>query len=269
MLEQTTERWLDGDTRQGYHWRARVDAPGVVDIIGRGHRRLGHAYSPSDGVHATPIIFVVDTDVAIRKSLEIRLRDAGWRVESFGTVSELLERPRAFAPGCVVLDVASPGGDGLGLLRRLAEERAGMPIVVTAATADVPTCVEAMKIGALDFFVKPLAEAVFIASIENAIERSRTTLREEAQLVSLRERQASLSPRERDVMTLVVSGLLNKQIGGELGISEITVKAHRGNVMRKMQADSLACLVTLATRLGLAPIASRSGHRIDRYPQLA
>ena len=144
-----------------------------------------------------------------------------------------------------------------------------MPIVATTADADVPMCVEAMKIGAQDFFVKPLVEAALMRSIEHAIERSRTTLREEAQMITLRERQASLSPRERDVMSLVVSGLLNKQIGGELGISEITVKAHRGNVMRKMQADSLACLVTIATRLGLAPVASRSGHRIDHFPQIA
>ena len=269
MLEQTTERRLDGDMRQGQHWRARVDAPRVVDIIGRGHRRSGRVHSPVDCAHATPIIFVVDADVAIRKALEAPLRNAGWRVESFGTAAELLERPRAFGPGCIVLDVDSPGGDGLGLLRRFVDECAGMPIVVTAAEPDVPMCVEAMKIGALDFFVKPLAEAILLSSIEHAIERSRTTLRDEAQLLTLRERQASLSPRERDVMTLVVSGLLNKQIGGELGISEITVKAHRGNVMRKMQADSLACLVTLATRLGLAPIASRSGHRVDRYPQTA
>ena len=269
MLEQTTERRFDGDARQGHHWRARVDAPGVVDIIGRGHRRSGHAYSAIDSTHATPIIFVVDADAAMRRSLEAPLRNAGWRVECFGAASEFLARPRAFAPGCVVLDVASPGGNGLDLLRRLADERAGMPIVVTAADADVPMCVEAMKIGALDFFVKPLTEAVVVDSIEHAIERSRTTLRDEAQLMTLRERQASLSPRERDVMTLVVSGLLNKQIGGELGISEITVKAHRGNVMRKMQADSLACLVTIATRLGLAPIGSRSGHRVDRYTQFA
>jgi FixJ family two-component response regulator len=268
MLEQMTDRRFDGDPWQGHHWSARVDAPGVVDIIGRG-RRPGHAGSAIDGVNAAPIIFVVDADVEVRRSLEAPLRNAGWRVEFFGAASEFLARPRAFAPGCVVLDVASPGGDGLDLLRRLAAERAGMPIVATAAKADVPMCVEAMKIGALDFFVKPLAEAALVGSISHSIERSRTTLREEAQLIALRERQASLSPRERDVMTLVVSGLLNKQIGGELGISEITVKAHRGNVMRKMQADSLACLVTLATRLGLAPIASRSGHRIDRYQQFA
>ncbi|MET0230182.1 MAG: response regulator [Rhodanobacteraceae bacterium] len=269
MLERTTERRLDGDARQGHHWRARVDAPGVVDIIGRGHRRSGHPVSAVDCAHSTPIIFVVDADAAIRKSLEAPLRNAGWRVESFGSAAEFLARARAFAPGCIVLDVASPGNNGLDLLRRLAQERAGMPIVATTADADVPMCVEAMKIGALDFFVKPLVEAALVRSIEHAIERSRTTLREEAQMITLRERQASLSPRERDVMSLVVSGLLNKQIGGELGISEITVKAHRGNVMRKMQADSLACLVTIATRLGLAPVASRSGHRIDHFPQIA
>jgi FixJ family two-component response regulator len=269
MLEQTTDRRRDGDARQGHHWRARSDTPGILEFTGRGHRRAAHAGLAIECAPTTPIVFVVDGDAAIRKSLEAPLRNAGWRVEFFAAAAEFLAHPRGFAPGCIVLDVASPGGDGLDLLRRLADERAGLPIVATAIEASVPMCVEAMKIGAVDFFVKPLSEGALVGSIEHAIERSRTSVREQIQLLALRERQASLSPRERDVMTLVVSGLLNKQIGGELGISEITVKAHRGNVMRKMHADSLACLVTIATRLGLAPIASRSGHRVDRYRQFA
>jgi FixJ family two-component response regulator len=269
MLEQTTERRFDGDARQNRAWRAHVDARGVVEIIGRAHRRSGPAWSGTDCAHGTPIVFVVDADPAMRKSLETPLRDAGCRVESFGAAAELLARPRVFAPACIVLDVAPTSGDGLDGLRRLAAERAGLPTIVTAADANVPMCVEAMKIGALDFFVKPLSEAMLLGSIESAIERSRTTLRDEAQMAALRERHASLSPRERDVLSLVVSGLLNKQIGGELGISEITVKTHRGNVMRKMQADSLAGLVAFATRLGLVRIASRSGRRFDRHAQLA
>lgn len=266
MLDLMTERMLDGEARQGHHWRARNDARGGVDLIGRGHRRAAHAAAMPDGVHATPIVFVVDGDAAFRAWLETIARHMGWRVESFAVVADFLARPRAFAPGCVVLDIAPTCGDGLERLRCLASERAGLPIVATAANADVPMCVEAMKLGALDFFAKPLHEAALVDGIAHAIERSHTTLRNEAQMVSLRERHSLLSPRERAVMTLVVSGLLNKQIGGELGISEITVKAHRGSVMRKMQADSLAHLVTIATRLGLAPIASRSGHRT---PQLA
>jgi FixJ family two-component response regulator len=268
MLEQRVERRLDGDARQGHHWRARIDARGVVEIIARAHRRPGHASSTPDCAPAAPVVFVIDADAAMRKSLEAPLRDAGWRVESFGTVPEFLARARGFVSGCVVFDIATPGRDGMEQLRRLVSECAGLPVIVTAMDADVPMCVEAMKMGALDFFVKPLPETVLVDSIANAIERSRATLRDEAQMVSLRERHSSLSPRERDVLSLVVSGLLNKQIGGELGISEITVKAHRGNVMRKMQADSLASLVTLATRLGLAPIASRSGHRVDRQSQV-
>jgi FixJ family two-component response regulator len=203
-------------------------------------------------LHATPVVFVVDDDISVRTSLESLIDSAGWRSETFPSAEEFLHRPRVLAPSCLVLDVSLPDLDGLELQRRLAPHRTDMPIIFISGYGDVPMTVQAMKAGAVEFLTKPLAGDVLVGAIEQALERSRSTLDREAAMQELRDNHASLSPRERQVMALVVSGLLNKQVGAELGISEITVKAHRGQVMRKMKADSLPGLVTMATRLGLA-----------------
>ena len=203
--------------------------------------------------HATPIVFVVDDDVSVRESLELLIRCAGWQPETFASAQEFLSHPRVLVPSCLVLDVTLPDLNGLDLQKRIAADRIDMPIIFITGYGDVPMTVQAMKAGAVEFLTKPFSDDVLLNAIRHAIERSHTALGHEAEIRALRDRYASLSRREREVMALVVSGLLNKQVGGELGISEITVKAHRGKVMRKMKADSLADLVTMAARLRLAP----------------
>ena len=203
--------------------------------------------------HATPIVFVVDDDISVRESLEALIRCGGWQPETFASAQEFLSRPRVIAPSCLVLDVNLPGLNGLDLQKRVAADRTDMPIIFITGYGDVPMTVQAMKAGAVEFLTKPFSDDVLLGAIRNAIERSQTALDHEAEMRGLRDRHASLSRREREVMALVVSGLLNKQVGFELGISEITVKAHRGKVMRKMEAHSLADLVTMAARLRLAP----------------
>src|SRR5262245_26565576 len=200
----------------------------------------------------TSIVFVVDDDVSVRESLELLIRTAGWRAETFASAVEFLSRPQPTVPCCLVLDVTLPGLNGLELQRQLAE-RTDVPIIFITGYGDVPMSVQAMKAGAVEFLTKPFKDDVLLEAIRHCIERSRAILRHESEMQVLRSRYDSLTPREREVMTLVVAGLLNKQVGGELGISEITVKAHRGQVMRKMQADSLPDLVTMASRLGLKP----------------
>jgi FixJ family two-component response regulator len=201
---------------------------------------------------ATPLIFVVDDDVSVRESLELLMQSAGWRVETFASAEAFLDRPRVLAPSCLVLDVGLPHLNGLDLQTRLAD-RSDMPIIFITGCGDVPMTVRAMKAGAIEFLTKPFGDELLVGAIRSAIERSRVALAHQAALRVLRDRQGLLSRRERQVMALVVSGLLNKQVGGELGISEITVKAHRGQVMRKMKADSLADLVTIAARLSVPP----------------
>jgi len=196
------------------------------------------------------IVFVVDDDVSVRESLELLISTAGWRPEVFASAQEFLSRPLPTVPCCLVLDVRLPGLSGLELQQQLAE-RTGMPIIFITGHGDVPMTVQAMKAGAVEFLTKPFRDDVLLDAIRAAIERSRAALREESEMGVLRSSYASLTPREREVMALVVSGRLNKQVGGELGISEITVKAHRGQLMRKMKADSLPALVTMAARLGL------------------
>jgi FixJ family two-component response regulator len=201
---------------------------------------------------ATPIVFVVDDDVSVRESLELSIRAAGWQPETFASAMEFQSRPRSTVPSCLVLDVTLPGLSGLELQQQLAE-RTDMPIIFITGHGDVPMTVQAMKAGAVEFLTKPFTNDVLLDAIAGAIERSRTAVRQESEMQMLRSSYASLTPREREVMALVVSGLLNKQVGGELGISEITVKAHRGQMMRKMKAESLPELVTIAARLGLQP----------------
>jgi FixJ family two-component response regulator len=203
----------------------------------------------------TPIVFVVDDDVSVRESLELLIRWEGWRPKTFASAQEFLDHPRVLIPNCLVLDVSLPGLNGLDLQRLVASERTDMPIIFITGHGDVPMTVQAMKAGAVEFLTKPFKDDVLLAAIRAALERSRVALGLEAEMRVLRDRYESLSQRERQVMALVVSGLLNKQVGGELGISEITVKAHRGKVMQKMKADSLADLVKMAARLRLAPAA--------------
>lgn len=197
----------------------------------------------------TPIVFVVDDDVSVRESLELLIRSQGWQPALFNSARDFLAAARPPTPGCLVLDVHMPDFDGLALQQRIAADRFDLPIIFITGYGDVPTTVRAMKAGAIEFLTKPFEEEVLLDAIRQAIARSHVALADRTDMQVLRDAHASLSPREREVMGRVVTGLLNKQVGGELGISEITVKAHRGNVMRKMNAASLAQLVTMAARL--------------------
>jgi FixJ family two-component response regulator len=231
------------------HFAKRGDKAGLGVAI---RRAAGSSETPAP----TPIVFVVDDDVSVRESLEPLIRKVGWQPETFASAQEFLDRPRLHIPSCLILDMHLPGLDGLELQKRIAVERADIPIIFITGCGDIPRSVQAMKAGAVEFLTKPVTQETLLSAIRQALERSRTALVREAEMEELRSRYALLSPREREVMALVVLGRLNKQIGGELGITIITVKTHRGKVMRKMRADSVADLVRMAAKLRVKPYAA-------------
>ena len=212
-------------------------------------RTLSYAVGTRPMSSDTPVVFIVDDDISVRESLELLVRNENWRPETFASAQEFLDHPRTYVPSCLVLDLSLPGLNGLELQKRLAVERTDMPIIFITGYGDIPKTVQAMKAGAVEFLTKPLNNDVLVSAIGKALERSRLALARDAEMQQLRGRYTSLTSREKQVMELVVSGLLNKQVGGELGISEITVKAHRAQVMQKMKVNSLADLVRTAAKL--------------------
>lgn len=203
--------------------------------------------------HEKPKVFVVDDNSSVRESLEGLISTEGWETVMFASAQEFLSHPRITVPSCLVLDVSLPGISGLDLQKRLNAVGINIPIIFITGNGDIPMTVQAMKAGAIEFLTKPFSHGELFSAIVQAIERSQSALSHEAEVREIRDRYDLLSRREQEVMALVVSGLLNKQVGFELGISEITVKAHRGKVMRKMKANSLVDLVTMAAELKLAP----------------
>lgn len=204
--------------------------------------------------YAAPVVFVVDDDVSVRESLELLIRSAGWVPETFEAAQQFLSHPRVLVPSCLVLDLTLPGINGLDLQKKIVADRPDLPIIFITGYGDVPRTVQAMKAGAVEFLTKPFSDEALLNAIEQALDRSRSAIEETAEMRILLDCFETLSRRERQVMGLVVRGLLNKQVGGELGISEITVKAHRGKVMQKMNAKSFADLVTMAAKLQLARV---------------
>ena len=207
----------------------------------------------SSALQDKPIVFVVDDDISVRESLELLIHFAGWQPETFASAEELLARPRVLTPNCLVLDISLPDLNGLELQKLIGTDRSDMPIIFITGHGDVPMTVQAMKGGAVEFLTKPIDDDALLVAIRSAIKRSAAAVDEQAELNVLRDCYEALTPREREVMQQVVSGMLNKQIGLKLEISEITVKAHRGKMMQKMKADSVADLVKMAVRLGLTP----------------
>ena len=210
-----------------------------------------------------PIVFVVDDDVSVRESLELLIDFAGWQPETFASAEEFLARPRVMKPSCLVLDISLPNLNGLELQKLITTDRLEMPIIFITGHGDIPKTVQAMKGGAVEFLTKPIDSDALLKAIRNSVKCSAAALNEQTELQELRGCYASLTPREREVMRMVVSGLLNKQIGLKLGISEITVKAHRGKMIQKMKADSVADLVKIAVRLGLTP-ARNPSHAFEK-----
>ncbi len=202
-------------------------------------------------------VFIVDDDVSVREALDGMLSLAGWRVTAFSSAEEFLSAPRPYAPSCLILDVGLPDLNGLELQQRLAGQQSALPIIFITGDGDVPKTVRAMKAGAIEFLTKPLDDEALLSAVSEGVAQSRRALEADAEMAALRGAFASLSPRELEVLRLIVAGLLNKQVGGELGISEITVKGHRGRLMRKMKARSFADLVQKAALLGVTPASKR------------
>lgn len=223
------------------------DTPNTMDTVGANRSEM----KPVATTQPQSTVFVVDDDLSVRESLELLLRHEGFVVETFTSAEGFLSRASRGMPSCVVLDISLPGLNGLDIQKRLAIERPDMPILFITGHADIPTTVQAMKAGAVEFLTKPFSDSTLLSAIHAAVERSKKLLARETELNELRSRYADLTPREREVMALVAGGFANKEVGSELGISEITVKAHRGSVMRKMKADSLAALIWMAGRLRL------------------
>lgn len=221
-------------------------------LVSRTSSYASHRFGCTQPSRDTPVVFIVDPNIALRESLERLVRSEGCHPESFTSGEEFLAHPLAAVPSCLLLDVWLPGLSGLELQKRTAIERPYIPTIFLSAEGDIPTAVEAMKAGAVEFLTKPFQDNELLSAVREALARSGCVLAREAQKQALQRSYASLSPRERQVMALVSSGLLNKQIGGELGISEITVKAHRGQVMQKMHADSFADLIKMSAKLGLS-----------------
>ena len=233
--------------------KLRYPAPLVRE---RGYMNSASAKSSESGSPKSspiPIVFVVDDDISVRESLELLIKFAGWQPETFASAAQFLARPRTATANCLVLDVSLPDLNGLELQQLIASERTDMPIIFITGHGDVPMTVQAMKAGAVEFLTKPFDDEVLLSAIRHAIIRSTAVLDDQVEVTALRNSYESLTPREQEVLRLVVAGMLNKQIGLKLGISEITVKAHRGKMMQKMKADSVADLVKTAVRLGLVP----------------
>jgi FixJ family two-component response regulator len=207
-------------------------------------------------MNQAPVVFVVDDDASVRKALANLLCSVGLKVQTFGTAQEFLSSERPDAPGCLVLDVRLPGLSGLDLQRQLAEAGIQLPIIFITGHGDIQMSVDAMKAGAVEFLTKPFREQVLLDAIQQAVERDRAAYAQRAALAKLRGRYQALTPREQEIMVLVVRGLMNKQIAGELGTTEATVKVHRAKVMHKLRADSLADLIRMAEKLALPAVKS-------------